>query len=200
MPEIDIKTYELELVNEKNGKRITLDMKSLKKYKEYTITAAVMCGGNRRSEMMNIRPVKGLRWGQSAVGNATWTGVKLSEVLKDVGVVENESDHVHFVGLDTDPTYTAYAASIPLGKAIDPRGDVLLAYEMNGKPLSRDHGYPLRVIVPGTVGARNVKWLGQIIVSEKESDSHWQQKDYKGIRKCSKTLGKFLKVSVLLIF
>lgn len=85
-----------------------------------------------------------------------------------------------FEGLDLDPTSTPYSASIPLSKAMDPRGDVILAYEMNGKPLNRDHGYPLRIIVPGVVGARNVKWLGKIVVSENESDSHWQQKDYKG--------------------
>lgn len=63
---------------------------------------------------------------------------------------------------------------------MDPRGDVILAYEMNGKPLTRDHGYPVRVIVPGVVGARNVKWLGRIVISASESDSHWQQNDYKG--------------------
>lgn len=79
-----------------------------------------------------------------------------------------------------DPMSTHYAASIPLVKAMDPRGDVILAYEMNGEPLTRDHGYPVRVICPGIVGARNVKWLGRIIVSKSESDSHWQQNDYKG--------------------
>lgn len=51
---------------------------------------------------------------------------------------------------------------------------------MNGEPLPRDHGFPVRVVVPGVVGARNVKWLGRIVVSKQESDSHWQQKDYKG--------------------
>lgn len=79
-----------------------------------------------------------------------------------------------------DPMSTHYAASIPLFKAMDPRGDVILAYEMNGEPLSRDHGYPVRAICPGIVGARNVKWLGRIVISESESDSHWQQNDYKG--------------------
>lgn len=180
VPEIDMKTYELEFLNEKNDKTITFKLDDLKKYKKHTITAAVMCGGNRRSEMMEAGEVKGLRWGQSAVGNSKWTGVKLCDVLSDLGVQLNETDHVHFEGLDTDPTYTSYAASIPLSKAMDPRGDVLLAFEMNGKPLNRDHGYPLRVIVPGVVGARNVKWLGRIVISSKESDSHWQQKDYKG--------------------
>lgn len=75
---------------------------------------------------------------------------------------------------------THYAASIPLAKAMDPRGDVILAYEMNGQTLPRDHGFPVRVICPGIVGARNVKWLQRITVSNDESDSHWQQNDYKG--------------------
>lgn len=63
---------------------------------------------------------------------------------------------------------------------MDERGDVLLAYKMNGQLLSRDHGYPVRVVVPGVVGARNVKWLGKIVISSEESNSHWQQNDYKG--------------------
>jgi sulfite oxidase len=53
-----------------------------------------------------------------------------------------------------------YGASIPIEKAMDPKGDVLLAFEMNGQILNKDHGYPVRVIVPGVTGARNVKWLG----------------------------------------
>jgi len=154
-------------------------MDDLRNLPKHTVTAAIMCGGNRRSEMIEIKPVKGLSWGPSAVGNAKWTGVKLCDVLSAMGVKSDEVRHVQFEGLDTDPTSTAYGASIPLSKAMDPRGDVLLAYEMNGQPLTRDHGFPIRVIVPGVVGARNVKWLGRIIVSDTESQSHWQQKDYK---------------------
>ena len=56
-------------------------------------------------------------------------------------------------------------ASIPVEKAFNPWGDVILAYEMNGQPLPRDHGFPLRVIVPGVVGARNVKWVQKIVLS-----------------------------------
>ncbi|XP_055699401.1 sulfite oxidase, mitochondrial isoform X1 [Phlebotomus papatasi] len=180
VPEIDEKTYELEIEIEGVKKVTKMTLKDLKKLPKHSVTAVVMCGGNRRSDMDNVKKVKGLYWGPSAVGNAVWTGVKLCDVLAKMGVKSDEEKHVHFEGLDTDPTSTYYAASIPLAKAMDPRGDVLLAYEMNGQPLSRDHGFPVRAIVPGTVGARNVKWLGKILISDKESDSHWQQKDYKG--------------------
>lgn len=73
-----------------------------------------------------------------------------------------------------------YGASVPVQKALADEGDVLLAYEMNGEPLPRDYGYPLRAVIPGHVAARSVKWLEKVIVSDKESDSHWQQRDYKG--------------------
>uniref|UniRef100_A0AAG5D097 sulfite oxidase n=1 Tax=Anopheles atroparvus TaxID=41427 RepID=A0AAG5D097_ANOAO len=180
VPEVDIKSYELELENEKSGKGKVIRFGDLLKYRKHTVTATIMCGGNRRSEMMEIKPIKGLPWGPSAVGNAQWSGARLCDVLRDMGVREGDEDgHVQFEGLDTDPTSTPYGASIPLAKAMDPRGDVILAYEMNGQPLNRDHGYPVRVIVPGVVGSRNVKWLGKIIVSRNESSSHWQQNDYK---------------------
>lgn len=86
---------------------------------------------------------------------------------------------LQFEGLDADLSGAPYGASIPLSKALDPRGDVLLAYEMNGEALSRDHGYPLRVVVPGVAGCRSVKWVTKIIASEEESRSFWQRNDYK---------------------
>lgn len=64
-------------------------------------------------------------------------------------------------GLDRDLT-TCYGSSIPAGMAVDPKGDVLLAFEMNGEPIPRDHGFPIRAVVPGVVGARNVKWLDKV--------------------------------------
>ena len=114
MPDVDLKTYEIELEIEGQRKTIKLTMDDLKKFPEYTVTATVMCGGNRRSEMTAIKPVKGLNWGQAAVGNAEWTGVRLRDVLAKYGVKSDEIRHVHFEGLDRDPTYTPYAASIPL--------------------------------------------------------------------------------------
>ncbi len=140
----------------------------------------------------------GLQWGVGAIGNAEWEGVRLSDVLADAGPkVTNMSSltslsaeakdanegsdeatnpnthHVQFSGLE------AYGASIPLAKALDPRGDVLLAFRVNGRPLPRDHGYPLRALVPGHVAARSVKWLTKIVISDEESTSQWQRRDYK---------------------
>ncbi|XP_017474375.1 PREDICTED: probable sulfite oxidase, mitochondrial [Rhagoletis zephyria] len=184
VPILDIKDYELEIAIETTKSGTAEQVKSftfndIKRMPKYTVTAAIMCGGNRRSEMTTVKSVKGLSWNAGAVGNATWSGVRLRDVLLEMGVKPNENLHVVLEGADLDPTSHPYGASIPLSKAMDERGDVLLAYEMNDQPLSRDHGFPLRCIVPGTVGARNVKWLSRIAVSESESSSHWQQNDYK---------------------
>ena len=81
--------------------------------------------------------------------------------------------------MDKDIEGSHYEASIPIETAMDPKREVLLAFQMNGTDLPLDHGYPLRVVVPGTVGARQVKWLNKITASQNESNSHWQQKDYK---------------------
>ena len=124
-------------------------------------------------------------------------GALLSEVLKEAGFSMEECQqarHVIFEGLDVEPDNSLFGGSITIEKATDPRGDVLLAYEMNGEPLPRciftrflkstlllrDHGFPVRAVVPGVVGARNVKWLSRVEVSEEESESHHQRADYKG--------------------
>lgn len=163
---------------------LTLSLEELKtRFPKHTITATLQCAGNRRSEMNKARQVKGLNWGVGAIGNATWSGAKLRDVLLAAGYgpdVAQWARHVHFEGLDKEITGSAYGASIPINKAVSEEGDVLLAYEMNGKAIPADHGFPIRVVVPGVVGARSVKWLGKIVVSAEESSSHWQQKDYKG--------------------
>ena len=152
------------------------------KFPRRKITAVLQCSGNRRKHMseQSGRATNGLQWASGAISNATWEGVLLTDILADAGfnLVEamngqGEARHVQFSGLE------AYGASIPIRKAIDPQGDVLLAYSMNDKPLPRDHGFPLRAIVPGHVAARSVKWLSQITLSEDESTSQWQKRDYK---------------------
>ena len=117
-----------------------------KKFKEFTITATMQCSGNRRSHMTeNSRPTNGLQWGVGAISTAEWSGVRLRDVLADAGMdvgdMPDEVKHVQFVGAE------AYGASIPIDKAVDKHGDVLLVYAMNGKPLLRDHGFPLLSLI-----------------------------------------------------
>jgi len=124
-----------------------------------------------------------LPWGRAAIGNATWSGARLKDVLAWAGVTEDNVGscrHLHLNGLDEGADGSAYEVSIPLSKALSSLGDCILAYEMNGETIPRDHGFPIRAIVPGSVGARNVKWLGQMVVSSEESTGHWQANDYKG--------------------
>ncbi|KAI9838413.1 MAG: hypothetical protein M1837_002496 [Sclerophora amabilis] len=162
-----------------DGTEKTYSLKELRaKFKEHTVTVTLQCSGNRRKHMtVNARSTNGLQWEVGAIGTADWTGVRLRDVLADVGLEVDELPedvkHVHFVGSE------AYGASIPAETAVDRRGDVLLAYKMNGETLPRDHGYPLRVVVPGTVAARSVKWVSRISTSDEESTSQWQRRDYK---------------------
>lgn len=99
----------------------------------------------------------------------------MSDVLVDAGYSPNDKiKHIHFNGLD------GYGASVPIEKVLNSQGDVILATKMNGESIPVDHGYPLRVLIPGHVAARSVKWIDRILLSDDESPSHWQQKDYKG--------------------
>ncbi|KAM4699338.1 sulfite oxidase, mitochondrial [Discoglossus pictus] len=184
VPDINPDQYKLEIERPKGvGQPINLSLSDLKtKFQRYEVTTTLQCAGNRRSEMNAIKPVKGLDWGSAAISTAHWAGASLRDVLLGAGYTENTAGarHVLFEGLDCDITGVNYGASISYEQAMNKEAEVLLAYEMNGEELPRDHGYPLRVIVPGVVGARNVKWLSKIAVSEEESSSHWQQNDYKG--------------------
>ncbi|XP_077541565.1 sulfite oxidase isoform X2 [Haemaphysalis longicornis] len=182
VPLVDPKEYVLE-IEDCDGNCHTLTLEDIKtKFPKVSVTSVVQCAGSRRSEQNKIKKVKGLDWGPCAIGNATWSGARLVDVLRYLGIDLSDERIQHFVmeGMDTDPTGMPYGSSFPAYKGLNPEGDVLLAYEMNGETLPRDHGYPVRAIVPGIVGARNVKWLARIQLSPEESNSHWQKNDYKG--------------------
>ncbi|CAD6189155.1 unnamed protein product [Caenorhabditis auriculariae] len=179
VPSIDITEHKLS-VEGLDGKKIELSVEDLKKkYKSVSFNSVIQCAGNRRNEMNDFKKVQGLMWEGTAISNARWTGVKLRDILIDAGidVYDERIKHVQFEGADTDPEGTPYGASIPIEKARS--NETIVAFEMNDQPIPPDHGSPLRLIAPGNVGARQVKWLKRVVVSEEESHSHWQRKDYR---------------------
>lgn len=184
VPVIDEEEYRLEISGFGIPEPVSLSLADLKsRFPPHTLTSTIQCSGNRRSEMNKVKEVKGLFWGKAAISNATWTGVRLIDLLKacNANLSDERIQHVELEGLDADPVQgSAYAASVPAERMLDPKADVLIAYYMNGQPIPRDHGFPVRAIVPGIVGARQVKWLGRIKLTNEESQSHWQQADYKG--------------------
>lgn len=161
------------------GKSLTLYMDDLTdKFQNINIPVLLACDGNRRKEVNWVKQSKGFNWGAGAVSCAYWKGALLRDVLIMAEIEQlmadypNQRLYVNFQG--SEPlTEGKYETSIALDHIMDPNNDVLLAYEMNNNPLPADHGYPLRLIVPGFVGGRSVKWLQSIWVTDKENDSHY---------------------------
>jgi len=184
VPAVTAEAWNLEIFGEGMDEPIRLSLDDLKtKFKPAEVSSALMCGGNRRAEMNKEDEVKGLKWGPGAISNAKWKGVYLRDVLEYAKVdrANGSVKHIQFEGLDRDMN-GPYGASIPADYAFSADRDVLVAYEMNGKDLPVDHGYPARMVCPGVVGARSVKWLHKIIPSEDESHGFWQRNDYKFLR------------------
>ena len=178
VPAIDPATYRLS-VGGLVERPLSLSLAELKSAEQGASPATLQCAGNRRSEISRIKTVGGVQWDAGAIGNAEWRGARLAELLKRAGV-KSGAKVVWFEGLD-EPVVKEqkirFAAMIPLEKALRP--ETLVALEMNGEPLAASHGAPARTVVPGYIGARSVKWLGSITVSDRPSDNYFSMRDYK---------------------
>ncbi|WZH46568.1 nitrate reductase NADH [Fusarium acuminatum] len=176
VPRILWEFHELEITYNGNTQKLSMD--KLKKFATINIAVALACDGNRRKELNMIKKSKGFSWGAGATSCAYWKGPLLRDVLLAHGVPETPPSlgsvryWVNFEGAD-DLSEGKYSTCIPFEHAMSPNNDVILAYEMNDVFLPPDHGYPVRVIIPGYVGGRNVKWLKKIWISDKENDSYY---------------------------
>jgi len=156
--------------------RLPVELADVRRLERVTLPALLQCSGNGRASFKPVVP--GVGWERGAVGNAEWTGARLKEILERAGI-DPRAKHVHFLGADgpPNPKTPSYLRSLPIERAMDPA--TLVAYEMNGQPLSRLHGAPLRLVVPGWTGNHWMKWLREITVSTEEAPGFYQRTGYK---------------------
>ena len=177
LSEKNLKDFRLKIDLSECGKGVTsFSLDDIKRMEKVEVAATMQCSGNRRSGFNSFQRTSGTPWGQGAISTARFGGVRLRDLLKIAGLddaiaaqEQQGMEHVRFYGLDD------LMASISIEKAASPYGDVIICYEMNGELLPRDHGFPLRVVVPGYGGVRNVKWLQKIELSKTEAEGVWQR-------------------------
>jgi len=177
-PSIDPSSYRLSLRGTLRGE-MDFSLEDLLALPSVTRTVTLECAGNGR---ILLSPQEaGVQWHLGAIGTAEWTGVPLQSLLETAGI-RPDAKEVVFEGADSGrprtpprpPRPIAYAHSVPLSEA----GRVLLAWEMNGKPLSLEHGFPLRAVVSGYYAMASVKWLTCIHVVAEAFQGYFQTTDY----------------------
>ncbi|KAF8404170.1 hypothetical protein HHK36_009050 [Tetracentron sinense] len=143
--------------------------------------ATLVCAGNRRKEQNMVKQTIGFNWGAAAISTSVWRGVRLRDVLKRCGILSRRKGalNVCFEGAEDLPGGggSKYGTSLKKEIAMDPSRDIILAYMQNGEVLAPDHGFPVRMIIPGFIGGRMVKWLKRIIVTTEESQCYYHYKD-----------------------
>jgi len=146
------------------------------KFKETTVTAVLQCAGNGRA--FQSPRVPGVQWNHGAMGQATFTGVRLRDVLESVGLTP-DARFVHLSGADVPAKkeVPAFVRSIPIARALDP--STLVAWAMNGQPLTLAHGAPLRLVVPGWAADHWIKWLTHLKLDKEEASGFFMQTAYK---------------------
>ncbi len=122
-----------------------------------------------QTTMYNTLICVGNEVGGRLTGHCEWTGVKLKTILERAGLLPEALDVAIFAR-------DSYSDSFPVSKAME--GDVILAYKINGEPLTVDHGFPVRAIVPNIYGMKNVKWIDRIVISQSDYRGFWQKRGW----------------------
>lgn len=170
---------------------LTMDQLARMTPRELPVT--LVCAGNRRKEQNMIRQTIGFNWGPSGVSTNVYKGVLLRDLLLKAGVSEKNmlGKHVEFIGVEDLPNKVGpgpfpdepwgkqvkYGTSVPLARAMNPAYDIIVAYQANGEVLQPDHGYPVRLVIPGYIGGRMIKWLAEINVISHETKNHYHYHD-----------------------
>jgi len=173
-PDVKLADWKLELDGlVDHPLSFTLD--DLKKLPRFELVSVLECAGNGRSFYEPRLP--GAQWRFGSVGNGRWTGVRLRDVLQRAGVKTGATE-ILLDGADVPiGKMPDFQRTITLGKALHP--DTMLAWEMNGKPLTKEHGFPLRVVAPGWASDSWVKWLQRITVLDHEFEGFWMKTAYR---------------------
>ncbi len=173
---VDMATWRLAVVGN-TDKELQLSMDDLKtKFEKVVYTAVIQCSGNSRS-FFEPRVIGG-QWQNGAMGNVTWTGARLKDILNMAGIKAGSVD-VSFDGLDKGPLPTVpdLVKSLPVDKALEE--DIIVAYEMNNKPLPLLNGFPARLVVPGWYATYWVKSLSTISVLPSPFEGFWVKTAYR---------------------
>ena len=179
VPELDAQQWRLSIEGLVQ-QPLELSLPQLQRgFEHHHVLATLQCAGNRRSGLKKVRDIPGHPWGAGATSTAMWTGVRLTDVLDAAGVT-GDARHVAFEAPDVAPEASPpqrFGASIPISKATS--DEVLLAWAMNDHPLPAVHGAPVRVVVPGYIGARSVKWVDRISPQAQPSENFFQSVAYR---------------------
>lgn len=172
-PIIDAAQWKLRIEGPGVEKPLEIGYEDILKMPSRTVTRFVECAGNGRSLFNDVlgKPGQGTQWFTGGYGVAEWTGVPLADVLERAGLKESAVS-IMASGLDE----SGFEKPLPVKKALEQ--DTLLVTGMNGGPLGYDHGYPVRLLVPGWAGSFNVKWLGSLHVGEEQLYSKWNTSSY----------------------
>lgn len=173
VPRLDPLTWRLRVTGNAVSRPMSFSYDDILSMPSTSVICSIECAGNGRNffERSHGKKIPGTPWFLGGIGVAEWTGVPLREVLQRAKIKDTARD-VMPIGLDEKQV----KRPIPVEKALE--DNTLLVYAMNGSPLLPDHGFPVRILVPGWVGIANIKWVGEIEVSEAPLYSEYNTKKY----------------------